>query len=323
MTAGAEWMERRQVVLAVAALVAGAVIGLLLPGVAPFAEAATTPVLALLLYVTFLGVPVARIGAAFRDGRFLAALLVLNFFVAPAVAFVVSRLVAHDDALLVGVLFVLLTPCVDYVIVFAGLAGGSRDRLVSATPILLLAQMVLLPGYLRLFAGEEVAQAVDLRPFVEAFLILIVLPLAAAALTQLAASRTHWGRRVADGADSSMVPLLMLTLAVVVASQVAGVGERIAHIAPAIPVFIVFAAVMAAAGILVGRMSRLDAPARRALAFSGVTRNSLVVLPLVLALPPAFDVAPLVVVTQTLVELGVMVALVRLVPRLMPERGPE
>lgn len=120
-----------------------------------------------------------------------------------------------------------------------------------------------------------------------------------------------------------MVPLLMLTLAVVVASQVAGVGERIARIAPAIPVFIVFAAVMAAAGILVGRMSRLDAPARRALAFSGVTRNSLVVLPLVLALPPAFDVAPLVVVTQTLVELGVMVALVRLVPRLIPERGPE
>ena len=43
----------------------------------------------------------------------------------------------------------------------------------------------------------------------------------------------------------------------------------------------------------------------------------LVILPLALALPAALDVAPLVVVTQTLVELLVMVAMVRLVPALV------
>ena len=52
-----------------------------------------------------------------------------------------------------------------------------------------------------------------------------------------------------------------------------------------------------------------------ALAFSGTTRNSLVVLPLALALPDAL--APIVVVTQTLVELLVMVVYVRLLPRLI------
>ncbi|MFD5330131.1 hypothetical protein ACFWJO_40495, partial [Streptomyces sp. NPDC127092] len=60
-------------------------------------------------------------------------------------------------------------------------------------------------------------------------------------------------------------------------------------------------------------------PGRRAIVFSGATRNSLVVLPLVLALPAAFDLAPLVVVTQTLVELIVMVVFVRLIPRLLPD----
>ena len=45
---------------------------------------------------------------------------------------------------------------------------------------------------------------------------------------------------------------------------------------------------------------------------------NLVVLPLVLALPATFDLAPLVVVTQTLVELIVMVIFVRLIPRLLP-----
>jgi ACR3 family arsenite efflux pump ArsB len=50
--------------------------------------------------------------------------------------------------------------------------------------------------------------------------------------------------------------------------------------------------------------------------FSVATRNSLVVLPLALALPPSLGLAPLAVVTQTLVELVAMVVLVRLVPRL-------
>ena len=80
---------------------------------------------------------------------------------------------------------------------------------------------------------------------------------------------------------------------------------------------------MVAVGMLVGRVAGLDVPGRRAVVFSGATRNSLVVLPLVLALPAAFDLAPLVVVTQTLVELVAMVVFVRLVPRVAPARpGP-
>ena len=53
--------------------------------------------------------------------------------------------------------------------------------------------------------------------------------------------------------------------------------------------------------------------------FTGATRNSLVVLPLALALPASLALAPLVVVTQTLVELIGMVVFVRLIPRLLPE----
>ncbi|MBA2715275.1 MAG: arsenic resistance protein, partial [Rubrobacteraceae bacterium] len=48
--------------------------------------------------------------------------------------------------------------------------------------------------------------------------------------------------------------------------------------------------------------------------FTGATRNSLVVLPLALVLPAAFDLTPDVVVTQTLVELAGLLVSVRLVP---------
>ena len=314
------------------ALAAGGAVGLAFPAVADPAGAAINPVLGLLLYATFLSVPFARLGQALRDARFLATVLAVNFVAGPPVAWAVTRLVAHDDALLVGALFVLLTPCVDYVIVFTGLAGGARDRLLAAAPLLLVVQMLALPLYLRLFVGAQFAAAVDLTPFVEAFVVLIALPLVAAGLTQVAAARTAWGRALRDAALVAMVPLMMATLAVVVASQVAGVGARLATLGALVPVYVLFAAIMLAvgtgAGLVAGpargragrgggRTSRLDVPARRAIVFSGVTRNSLVVLPLVLALPPDYALAPLAVVTQTLVELVLMVLMVRLVPRLI------
>ncbi len=323
MRASVEWMERHQVSLYLAGLLVGGVVGVAAPAVAGPAELAIQPVLALLLYATFLGIPFARIGGAFRDWRFLGTILAVNFLLVPPIVWLLTRIVAHDRVLLVGVLFVLLTPCIDYVLVFAGLAGADVHRLLAATPLLMLAQMALLPLYLWLFVGSELVAAVELEPFVEAFVLLIALPLAAAALTQFVAGRgARVARAVAQGAAAAMVPLMVATLALVVASQISAVIERLGALLLVVPVYVAFVMVMVPVGIAAGRLAGLDVPGRRAIAFSGATRNSLVVLPLVLALPAAFDLAALVVVTQTLVELVAMVVLVRLVPRLIPEVTP-
>lgn len=303
--------------LYLAALVLGGGAGLLVPPVAGPAEAVITPVLGLLLYATFLGVPFGSLTAALRDGRFLVTVLVVNFAVVPVLVLALSRIVAHDEVLLVGVLFVLLTPCIDYVLVFTGLAGGAHARLLAATPLLMLLQIVLLPASLTLFVGPEFVAAVEFGPFVEAFVVLIVIPLLAAALTQAIAARSRAGSRWMNGAMGAMVPLMMLTLAVVVASQIAGVGAGFGSLLLVVLVYVLFAVLMVPVGIVAGRTARLDGPGTRAVVFSGATRNSLVVLPLVLALPDRYDLAPLVVVTQTLVELIAMVVFVRLVPRLV------
>ena len=85
-----------------------------------------------------------------------------------------------EHAILVGVLLVLLvllTPCIDYGIVFTGVAGGSAQRLVAAAPLLMLLQLLLLPVYLYLFVGPGLADIVDPEPFVRAFVVLIAVPL--------------------------------------------------------------------------------------------------------------------------------------------------
>lgn len=310
MTTIRGFAERHQIVLYLAAIAAGGVLGSGIPAAGGVLEHAIVPVLALLLFVTFLGVPFERMGRAFADVRFLALVLALNFLVVPVVVWALTRPLAADPALLAGVLLVLLTPCVDYVIVFCGVAGGARDRLLAVTPLLMLLQIALLPLYLWVMAGPALVAAVEVGPFLEAFLVLIVLPLGLAVLVQVLGRRSAIVRRGADHAEGSMVPLMMLTLLVVVGSQVAAVGAALGALREVVPVFVLFAAIMAVLGVLVARARRLRRPERIALVFSGVTRNSLVVLPLALALPASFALAPAVVVTQTLIELVAMVVLV-------------
>lgn len=317
-----EWWDRRQVTLFVAAIGVGAAAGLILPQTAPALEHSIEPVLMLLLLATFLGVPLIEVGRAVRDIRFLSTVLLANFVFVPAVAWGLSRFVADDRGLLLGVLLVLLTPCIDYVIVFTGLAGGARARLLAAAPLLMLAQILLLPLFLTLFAGGDVLSVIDVGPFAEAFLLLIVLPLAAAAAVQ-ALARHHQSGRIVEGVMAgAMVPLMMATLAVVVGSQIAGVGSEAATLVRVIPIYAAFVVVAVPVGLAAGRLARLDAPATRAVIFSASTRNSLVVLPLALALPDPLGIAPLAVVTQTLVELVAMVVLVRVVPRIVRAREP-
>src|SRR5699024_4963599 len=184
-----DWLERWQITLYLLALGAGALIGLTIPSAAPVFEMAINPVLMVLLYATFLSVPLTKLGHALRDIRFLAGLLVLNFVLVPIVVYGLSRFVADDQALLLGVLLVLLTPCIDYVIVFSGLAGAAHDRLLAAAPLLMVLQMLLLPVYLGLFVGTDLLEVIDGGPFLEALVLLIITPLGAAALTHYGATR--------------------------------------------------------------------------------------------------------------------------------------
>lgn len=229
-------------------------------------------------------------------------MLVANAVVVPPVAIGLSRWVADDRGLLVGVLLVLLTPCIDYVVVFTGLAGGARAQMLAATPLLMVAQMFLLPGYLWLAAGPEVLAVVEAGPFLHAFLVLVLAPLAAAALVQGLRRRRPAGlaARVEGAVAGAMVPLMVATLAAVVGSQIAAVGAQALTLVRLVPLYLAFVVA--------------------AVVFSVTTRNSLVVLPLALALPGALALAPLAVVTQTLVELVALVVLVRLVPVLVPAR---
>lgn len=315
-------LERHQIAIYLGGLAAGAAVGLAWSDLSHPLEVTFYPVLGALLYATFLQVPFTKVVQAFRDGRFLATVLVVNFVVVPLVVAAMTAMVSLERAVLLGVLLTLLTPCIDYVIVFSALAGGDSQRLMAASPMLMLAQMVALPFLLLTFVGSDLADVVEVGPFLEAFGVLIVLPLALAWGTEALADRHRAGQAMTLGMAAAMVPLMAATLFVVVGSQVPKLGGRFDDIAAVVPIYAGFLVVMALLGHAAARVARLDVGRARALVFSGATRNSLVVLPLALALPAAYAVTPAIVVTQTLVELVGMLVFIRLVPRLIPGPGP-
>jgi len=283
------------------------------PESATLLEAFINPVLAVLLYVTFLEIPFVRIRRAFRNRRFISAAVVMNFLVVPVVVAVLTFPI-QDPLVLVGALMVLLTPCIDYVVTFTEMAGGNAEQVTAVTPVLMLVQLALLPIYLWFFMGKEVTTVVEPEPFLEAFFVIIALPLAGAWLTQRLAQNSAPARRWQSAMEWLPVPMMGLTVLVVIASQLPRVRDSVGEVATVIPVYVAFFLVMPLLARTVSGLLGMDVGERRALVFTSVTRNSLVVLPLALALPEAYVLAPAVVVTQTLVELSGMVVLTRAVP---------
>jgi ACR3 family arsenite efflux pump ArsB len=306
-------LQRHQVVVYALAVALAVAIGLVLPGAASLLEQLINPVLAVLLYATFLEVPFIKLRQSFTNKRFIVGALGTNFLVVPIVVFGLTRVLPPDPVVLVGVFMVLLTPCIDYVIAFTDIAGGDVGQLTAVTPLLMLVQLALLPVYLWAFMGRRIATAIEPAPFVEAFLLLIALPLTLAWLTQFWADRSETGEQWQNLMGWLPVPTMGATLLVVIASQLPRVRESFGQIVVAVPVYVAFLVIMPVLARIVAARLRLPDEESRALVFAAVTRNSLVVLPLALALPPEYALVPAVVVTQTLVELTGMVVLSRLV----------
>ncbi len=279
-------------------------------------EVIINPALAVMLFATFLQVPLAEIGAALRNVRFIGALVLTNFLVMPIVSAGLIQFLPSDPMLRLGVLFVLLTPCIDYVITFTHLGKGNARLLLAMTPMLLALQMVLLPVYLNLMLGGEVSNLVEAGPFLHAFIWLIAIPLAMAAVVQTLVRRNQAAAKIGDALNLLPVPATAFVLFIVLASVMPQIGLAQNAALLAAPIYVAFAIIAPIVGKIAATFMRLDGASVRAVSFSASYRNSLVILPLAFAVPGGTPLLPAVILTQTIVELCFLPLYVRLIPRL-------
>ena len=311
-------LEHHQIPLYFVAVLLAAGFGLLAPSSANGLGMLVTPTIAVLMYAMFLQIPFLDLRQALGNKRFLSALLLANFVLVPLLAWALTRGLVERPALLVGALLVLLTPCIDYVVVFTHIGKGDSRLMLAATPVLLLLQLALLPVYLGLMLGAQSGVVVEAGPFVEAFLMLIVLPMILAVLTTSLARRSSVVSAWNTAWAWLPVPAMALVLFVVIASQITSVVRDFSVLMPVVPVYVGFLLLAPLVGMLAARLFALPAATARAVTFSASTRNSLVVLPLALALPEDVrGLAATVVILQTLIELVGELIYIRLIPALV------
>ncbi len=321
-----ERLEQHQIAIYFGSISVAAIGGFAAPVHARGLDILVTPAIAILMYSMFLQIPFFSLRSALKDRRFIGALLLANFVLIPILVWALTAHLMHHKAIMIGALLVLLTPCIDYVVVFTHLGKGDSRLILSATPVLLLLQFALLPMYLSLMLGTDAVVSIPFTPFIEAFVFLIAFPLLLAATTELFASRSRIVSVWRDGWLWLPVPAMATVLLLVVGSQIAAIAQDIAELALVLPVYAAFVLLAPVTGAVTAWLFDLGAPAARAVAFSSATRNSLVVLPLALALPADLRVlAAAAVIVQTMVELiGELVYLKGIPALIWPSRkaGP-
>ncbi|UUQ65135.1 arsenic resistance protein [Pseudomonas fuscovaginae UPB0736] len=311
-------LEQHQIPVYFVAVIVAMLVGLVSPAVEQGLAALVTPAIAVLMYAMFLQIPFLDLRRGLGNKGFMAALLLANFVLIPLLVWGLSRGLVGHRAILLGALLVLLTPCIDYVVVFTHIGRGDSRRMLAATPILLLLQLILLPVYLAFMLGEQSVLVISIGPFVEAFLLLIVAPLLLAVMTSALTRRSRLATAWCDIWAWMPVPAMAAVLVAVVGSQIAAVVRDSDHLAPVLPVYLGFMLLAPLMGALAARLCRLPASPARAVIFSASTRNSLVVLPLALALPEDIrGLAAAAVITQTLVELVGELIYIRVIPALV------
>lgn len=307
-------LERHQVLVYFVAVSIGSVAGLWMPDRTTVLESLVWPLVATLLYFTFLQVPLTRFRQAITDVRFLSAILTANFVFVPFVVWGLLHALPSSAPIQLGVALVLLAPCTDWVNTFTLLGKGDVHRTLAATPLLLVVQILLLPLFLGVLLESDASRMVATWPFMQAFLGLILLPLSMAWLTEWFGTRNDWMARTVASTAPLPVALLAATVLLIAASQIQQVLADAYQLLAVILVFVAYVVLAAFIGWFTVKLHGLPARAGRGVIFSVGTRNSFVVLPLALALPPEWNLAVAVIVIQAFVEMLAMLVFIRVVP---------
>ncbi|KXS54793.1 MAG: bile acid:sodium symporter [Marinobacter sp. T13-3] len=310
-----EMIERHQVWAYLIAVVLGLVVGWTSSLGDRVPDYLIWGLLGVLLYATFTQTPLTHLSDVFRDRRFMSALLTGNFLVMPAITALMVLALPDNDALKLGVLLVLLMPCTDWFVTFTHLGKGDSAQAIAATPVLLIAQLALLPLYLWLFLGSQFDVNLELgRHLLPAFTGLIIVPLILAFLTEKWAEKSEKATGLVQSMGLMPVPLLTVVLFIISMTQVSEISTSVQIVWALMLLFPAYLLAAALVGKGLSRLFRLPAETGRTVIFSLGTRNSFVVLPLALSLPDVWSAAVMVIVMQSLVELFGMVIYLKWLP---------
>lgn len=310
-------IEKYQIYIYFIALLSGVLVGLISNTFANILESIISASLCLLMFSMFSQIPFFNIKHSLLNIKSILALLISNFIVIPLFVYGLIQLFDISDApILIGLYLVLLTPCIDYVLVFNALGKGNEQLMLFATPLLFICQILLLPLYFTLFLNTDIFSQIDILPFLKSFLMFIIFPLLLALLLQYSSKKSKNINQILK--FTSWLPefFMALVLFSIVGSQINKIIHNLNIVIAVIPIYICFLIFAPLIGTLCGKLFKVTQETNRTIAFSSSTRNALVVLPLALGLPNHWvTITTTVIITQTLCELLGELIYIKMIPK--------
>ncbi len=301
-------ISKLQPIIIIACALLGVLIGQLEP-VASNTARLIEPFLMVMLFGVFLGVDFAGLKRSFSNFRFALTSVAINFVWTPALAMLLAVIfLADSNAIQIGFIMLLITPCTDWYIVFTGLARGNIPLSASILPLNLILQIVLMPVYLLIFMGSLVAFDVSGLLLSIAFVLLI--PFAAATLVRLLLIRKMGGERFEEKVlvhnDNFQFIFLNLAIVAMFASQARQlVDNPIMFVKLFIPLMIFFILTFFLSGAI-SRFMRFPRADGVSLIFTTLARNSPLSLAIAVAAFPDQPLIALALVIGPLIELPVL-----------------
>jgi len=313
------------------AMVAGLVLGRLVPGLNDALNAVkigttSLPIalgLLLMMYPVLAKVRYREIGMVTADRRMIAASLLLNWVIGPAVMFALAWLLLADQpAYRTGVILVGLARCIAMVLIWNDLACGDREMAAVLVALNAVFQVLtyaafgyfylkVLPGWLGL---ETTDLDVTMGGIAVIVLIFLGIPLAAGYLTRTLGERT----RGQEWYETKLLPKigpialygLLFTVVVLFALQGATITSEPLNVARIALPLLAYFAIMWFGAFAIARWLGLSYPRTAALAFSAASNDFELAIAVAIGVFGVTSGQALAGVVGPLIEVPVLVALV-------------
>lgn len=303
-----DFVERFQTVFVLIAIVGGLALGQV-AGISVIADQLILPFLMVMLFAAFAGIPLSRLRSAFRNRRVVGSSLLINFIWSPLLAVGLGAIFLRDHpALWVGLIMLIVTPCTDWYLIFTDIADGDVPLATSILPYNLVLQLILLPVYLYVFAGELVELPLDV--LVESVVLVLVVPLVLGGVARVGLVQTKGQQWFTQRFLPKLSPLQIIFLSLAIGAMFASQGEVILEnpgllALLAVPV-VAFYAINLGIGFGVGRLLSFSYDEMVCFNNTILSRNSPTALAIAVVAFPNEPLIPLALVIGPLLELPLL-----------------
>jgi len=267
------------------------------------------PFLMVLLFLIFLKVDLREVGAAFKNIKFSATSLAINFIWTPIFAVLLGMAFLGDSMdMRIGFLMLMVTPCTDWYIVFTALTKGNVSLSTAILPLNLIIQVLLLPVYLLLFIGTD--SSFDTGSMLLSIIYVLAIPFILANLTKIVLKHLKKQERSQKIMDTHGDNMQLIALCMAVLVMFASQGDIILDnptlmLKMLIPLGIFFGFNLLLSRFI-GRRMGFSFDDTTSLTFTTLARNSPLALAIAVVAFPEQPLIALILVIGPLIELPVL-----------------